>query len=207
MKSLKRYLVYLATAIALSSCTADSMFGQATNSLGQKLADSVSQKRLSPPPTESWKVIRVADGDTITVARGNRKEKIRFCGIDAVEKQQKLGPQATNYLRSLINKGDGTVMVSPIEKDRYGRTVAELFVKPRLETHGYQSEEEIFLNGEMVRAGYARHYSRYSGKCSNREVIEKSEAIAKQNRVGVWSDPNAVAPWEFRKLQRQSKGN
>jgi endonuclease YncB( thermonuclease family) len=174
--------------------------------LGEKLADSIPQKRLSPP-TESWSVVKIADGDTITVRRGSRKEKIRFCGVDSVEKQQKLGTQATNYLRSLIGLGDGTVLVTPIEKDRYERTVAELFVKPRPGTPGYQPEEEIFLNGEMVEAGFARHYSLYSGSCPNKEVIEKSEAIAKASRVGFWSDPNAVAPWDYRKLKRQNRGN
>jgi len=80
------------------------------------------------------------------------REKIRFCGVDAVEADQKLGPQA-RLLRSLIGLGDGTVLVTPIEKDRYERTVAELFVKPRPGIPGYQPEEEIFLNGEMVEAG------------------------------------------------------
>lgn len=177
-------------------------------SLGEKLADSISQSQVAvDPSTESWKVVKVTDGDTITVQNGSLKEKIRFCGIDAVEKQQELGPQATDYLRSLITKGDGTVMVSPIEEDRYGRTVAELFVKPQPGTPGYQPEEEIFLNGEMVRAGFARHYLRYSGSCPNKEVIEKSEAIARASQAGFWNDPNAIAPWDYRKLKRQNRGN
>lgn len=154
-----------------------------------------------------WEVVKIADGDTITVRRGTRKERIRFCGIDSVEKQQKLGTQATNYLRSLIGLGDGTVLVTPIEKDRYERTVAELFVKPRPGIPGYQPEEEIFLNGEMVEAGFARHYSHYSGNCPNKEVIEKSEAIARGNHSGFWNDESAVAPWDYRKLKRQNRGN
>ncbi|MDV2997641.1 MAG: hypothetical protein N4J56_007346 [Chroococcidiopsis sp. SAG 2025] len=36
---------------------------------------------------ESWQVVRVSDGDTITVTQGDRKEKIRFCGVDANESQ------------------------------------------------------------------------------------------------------------------------
>ncbi|MEH1853777.1 MAG: thermonuclease family protein [Nostoc sp.] len=127
---------------------------------------------------------------------------MRFCGIDAVEKQQKLGLQAKSYLQSLIDKGDGTVTITPIEQDRYGRTVAEVFVQPRPGTPGYQSEEEIFLNGDMVRAGFARHYTRYSGNCPNKVVIEQSEKMAIASKAGVWNDPNAVPPWEFRKQKR-----
>jgi micrococcal nuclease len=168
---------------------------------------SSPQSKPSLPPAQTWQVIKVADGDTITVIQGDRKEKIRFCGIDANESQQKGGQEAKAYLRSLIDKGDGTVIVNPIEKDRYGRTVAELFVKPRTETPDSHSGEAIFLNGEMVKAGFARHYSRYSSTCPGREIIEQSEAIAIANHAGVWGDPSAIPPWEFRKLQRQSRGN
>nr|WP_322666297.1 thermonuclease family protein [Dendronalium sp. ChiSLP03b] len=122
--------------------------------------------------SENWTVVSVTDGDTIIVGQGNKRKKIRFCGIDAVEKQQNLGSQAKSYLRALIDKGNGTVTITPIEQDRYGRTVAEVFVQPRSGTPGYQSEEEIFLNGEMVRAGFAQHYTRYSGNCPNKGVIE-----------------------------------
>jgi endonuclease YncB( thermonuclease family) len=172
-----------------------------------KLLHDRGSKLIVSPLSQSWRVVKVSDGDTITVVRGSRKERIRLCGVDAVEKQQQLGPQAANYLRSLINKGDGTIMVNPIEKDRYGRTVAELFVKSRSGVPRYQPEEKIFLNREMVRAGFARHYSKYSGNCPNKKSIEQAEEIAIANRAGMWSYPNAIAPWEYRKLKRQDKNN
>lgn len=171
-----------------------------TKSFVEAAADSTSPRSVAL--SEYWSVVSVADGDTITVKRDGETKKIRFCGIDAPEKQQNLGLQAKSYLQSLIDKGDGTVMVIPIEQDRYGRTVAEVFIKPQPGTPGYQSEEEIFLNGEMVRAGFARHYTRYSGNCPNKVVIEQSEQMAIANRAGVWNDPNAVPPWEFRKRER-----
>lgn len=171
-----------------------------TRLLVEAAADSTSPRSVAL--SEHWSVVSVADGDTITVKRDGETKKIRFCGIDAVEKQQKLGSQAKSYLQSLIDKGDGTVIVIPIEQDRYGRTVAEVFIKPQPGTPGYQSEEEIFLNGEMVRAGFARHYTRYSDNCPNKGGIEQYEQMAIKNRAGFWSDPNAVPPWEFRKQTR-----
>jgi len=125
--------------------TASQIIVLTTNSIRGKLADSIPQTTV--PTYKSWSVVKIADGDTIRQAVAAR-EKIRFCGVDAVEADQKLGPQAADYLRSLIGLGDGTVLVTPIEKDRYERTVAELFVKPRPGIPGYQPEEEIFLNGE-----------------------------------------------------------
>lgn len=123
---------------------------------------------------------------------------MRFCGIDAPEKSQPLGTQARDYLRSLLNKGDGSVVVVPVEKDKYGRTIAELFVTP-LPGTGYQLEEEIHLNSQMVMAGLAYHYTRYSGNCPNRDAIVAAENIAKQKRTGVWAFSGAIPPWEWRK--------
>lgn len=209
MKSIKNYLIYSAIAIALSSCAAADRFNSAANSTGEKLGNDLASRipRSAPPPTSRWKVIRVTDGDTITVVRDSQKEKIRFCGIDANESKQEGGREATSYLRSLIDKGDGTVTISPIEKDRYGRTVAELFVKPRPGTPGYQPEEEIFLNGEMVRAGFGRVYPAFVTSCPNKEVLEQAEEMAKAQRVGVWGDSSSIPPWEWRKQQRQNRGN
>lgn len=168
---------------------------------------SSPQSKPSPPSGESWQVVKVADGDTITVLQGDRKEKIRFCGVDANESQQKGAQEAKAYLRSLIDKGDGTVIVSPVEKDRYGRTVAELFVKPRSETPGFHSGEAIFLNGEMVKAGFARVYPTFVTNCPNKEVLEQAEEMAKAQKVGVWGDSASIPPWEWRKQQRQNRGS
>ena len=113
---------------------------------------------------EKWQVKKgsIYDGDTLRVVRGNEEKKIRFCGIDAPEIKQKLGVESRDYLRSLIAKGDGTIYVLEVERDRYGRTVAELFM-PLKDSSG----QEIHLNTEMIMAGMAWHYEQYSGNCPN----------------------------------------
>jgi endonuclease YncB( thermonuclease family) len=94
--------------------------------LGEKLADSVPQKRLSPP-TESWSVTKIADGDTITVRRGAEKMRVRFACIDAPEKAQPLGQQSKANLQRLISQAGGRVVLSVTDTDQYGRRVAEVF--------------------------------------------------------------------------------
>lgn len=147
------------------------------------------------PQSERWQVERVSDGDTLTVRSRGREQTLRLCGIDAPEKQQALGKEATEKLRSLVGSAGNEIIVVPIEKDRFGRTVAEIFVKK-------SSQEEIFVNGEMVRVGMAYHYQRYSERCVNRDAIDTAESIAKGKRVGVWRDRDAVKPWEWRRQQR-----
>jgi len=154
------------------------------------------------PSSERWQVVSVADGDTLTVSSRGKKEKLRLCGIDAPEVAhgskpgQPFGNAATEKLKSLVGGVGSEVIVMPIEKDRYGRTVAEVFVKKP------NSQEETFVNGELVAAGMAYHYSRYSGSCANRDAIERGEAIAKDKKVGVWGQANLVKPWDFRKANR-----
>ena len=99
---------------------------------------------------EGWnlKPGSVYDGDTLRVVRGNEELKIRFCGIDAPEKKQPMGIESRDYLRSLVDIGKGELLLVPVEKDRYGRTVAEVYVKDSKSTI-------INLNVQMVRDGYA----------------------------------------------------
>jgi endonuclease YncB( thermonuclease family) len=147
---------------------------------------------------ELWRVKpgSIYDGDTLRVVRGDEELKIRFCGIDAPELKQPLGVESRDYLQSLIAKSDGTIHVLPIEQDRYGRTVAELWIpiKP-------DYEAEIHLNTAMVEAGYAHHYQRYSGNCVSAENLGWAEEIAKEEKLGVWNGSHQK-PWDYRKSNK-----
>ncbi|NET34928.1 MAG: thermonuclease family protein [Cyanothece sp. SIO1E1] len=152
------------------------------------------------PESDHWQVVSgsVYDGDTLRVQRDGEELKIRFCGIDAPEKDQPLGIASRDHLRSLIDQGDRSIIVVPIARDRYGRMVAELFMQPRPGL-GYQLGEEIFLNGQMVADGYAYHYGRYAGNCPNGEQIGSIEQVVREQGLGVWAEPEAVKPWEWRR--------
>lgn len=163
-----------------------------TDSQSQTIAES------PPPMTEPFKVINISDGDTITVVNTQgTKLKLRFCGIDAPERSQSLGKDATQYLKKLIQESGSEVMVSEIERDRYGRTVAEIFTL-------LNDGREKFLNEEMVRSGFAYHYKRYSARCPNKSAIENAEVIARSQKVGVWSG-DYQKPWDYRKQNRRNK--
>jgi endonuclease YncB( thermonuclease family) len=125
-----------------------------------------------------------------------REQKIRLCGIDAPELKQILGIESRNYLRSLLAKAQGQVIVIEMDRDKYNRTVAEvLFDTPS----GEQSVQE-----EMLKGGFAYHYKQYSSNCHNRDVCDSAEAIGRSTRRGVWRLPNGgERPWNYRK-QNQS---
>jgi endonuclease YncB( thermonuclease family) len=138
----------------------------------------------------------IHDGDTLRVVRGSEELKIRMCGIDAPEIKQPLGIESRDYLRSLIAKSNGTIHVLPIEKDRYGRTVAELWIPIKPDYEG-----EIHLNTAMVEAGMAYHYQQYSGNCESAENLGWAEKIAKDGKLGVWNGSHQK-PWDWRKANK-----
>ena len=127
------------------------------------------------------KVVGVSDGDTITVLDGRTRVKVRLNGIDCPEKRQAFGARA-KQLTSELAFGK-TVTVKPSGKDRYGRVLGEVVLPGGR-----------VLNEELVAAGMAWHYTRYSKD----DALARLERQAREARVGVWSEARPVAPWEFR---------
>ena len=138
--------------------------------------------------TLSGRVVKVADGDTIQVLVNGKAEKIRLAGIDCPEKKQPFGQAATRYTLKLAAQKIVTVQVETT--DRYGRKVAEVFLP-----------EGQSLNRELVRSGYAWWFRKYSTDQS----IGELENEARTARRGLWADSNPVAPWEWRKVKRDSR--
>ena len=126
----------------------------------------------------------VADGDTLDVSTGGTTETVRLDGIDAPEGGQPFSAEARRQLRVLAFSQQVTVLVK--DTDHYGRLVARVLV-------GSSDASE-----EMVRAGLAWHFTRYS---SDRRLAQL-EAAARARRAGLWADPSAVPPWTWRSRQR-----
>jgi micrococcal nuclease len=133
---------------------------------------------------ETCKVTKITDGDSITVQCSSGKERIRFCGIDAPEKKQEFGQASKLKMIELVKGKD--VQIIGVNRDRYKRLVAEVFVGDR------------YINAEMIKSGLAYEYKKYSASCPNVQKLSDAEAIAKQNHINIWSD-DFVKPWDYRK--------
>lgn len=164
---------------------------------------SLSQAVLNESPliSQEWQVIRVSDGDTIAVRQGQREMKIRFCGIDAPETKhgkqpgQPLGLESKANLQKLVNEVGGKVSVIEVERDRYGRMVAEVFSS--------KNGVEKNFNEEQLSSGNAYIYAQYVGKCPNKIAFGNAERIAQSTKLGVWSG-SYQKPWDYRKQQRSN---
>jgi endonuclease YncB( thermonuclease family) len=140
----------------------------------------------------------VYDGDTFRVIDPNGQElKLRVACIDAPEKKQALGIESRDYLRSLLAKNPNKLIVVEKEREGYGRMVAEIFVPTG------KGDEEIPISGMMIKDGMAYYYAQYSKNCSdNAERYAQLEKEAQRSRVGVWKNPNAMKPSEFRRKNK-----
>ena len=75
--------------------------------------------------TITGKVIKVADGDTITVLDDtNTQHKIRLSGIDAPEKKQAFGNISKQSLADMV--AGQSVLIEWVKVDRYGRKVSKV---------------------------------------------------------------------------------
>ena len=128
--------------------------------------------------------VTVTDGDTVRGKYKNELIKIRLAEIDAPELKQAFGVESKSCLKELIKQSDGKVFFKFKEKDRYKRHVGWLY------------SENIDINLEMVKRGCAWVYDRYA----ERKVLFKHQNLAKQNKLGLWKNTNAVKPSDWRRL-------
>jgi endonuclease YncB( thermonuclease family) len=146
--------------------------------------------------TLSGRVVRIADGDTITVLdASNTQHRIRLQGIDAPESRQDFGTQSKKKLSGLIFGKNVEVVYD--KTDQYGRLVGKILLDGR------------DINLEQVRAGMAWHYKEYEREQSieDRELYARAEDEARNARRGLWVDTNPSEPSEFRRAERQERKN
>ena len=133
------------------------------------------------------RVVGVSDGDTITVLHNGKGERIRLHGIDCPEKRQAFGNRARQFTSNLVFAK--TVTVQALDLDRYGRTVGVVLLP-----------DGRSLNHELVRAGFAWWYWRYT---PDDETLAQLEREAREAQRGLWADPHAVPPWEWRTMRKR----
>ncbi len=77
--------------------------------------------------TLTGKVVKITDGDTLTILDANYKEhKIRLAGIDAPERKQAYGLASPKHLASIVAGKQVTVEYQ--KRDRYGRILGKVWV-------------------------------------------------------------------------------
>ena len=129
------------------------------------------------------KVVKITDGDTLTVLVDRKQVRIRLAEIDCPEKRQPWGNKAKQALSNLAFSK--IIKVNPVTVGRYGRIIAHLIVNDRE------------INKELVRTGNCWVYRKYAKD----KTLYTLENEARDTKRGLWGLPEnqRIPPWEWRR--------
>ena len=168
-----------------------------TNSKKSTAARSTKNNSLNakvvqnPTILKGYQAVKVSDGDTLNVQKVENGKfvgevmKIRMFGIDAPEKTQDYGIESKQALEKLVN--GKTLEIEEKNRDRYGRTVAVVYVNGKN------------VNEEMVKNGNAWWYREYDKKDTKMQAYQEN---AKKNKLGLFGKRGYVEPWNYRKEKK-----
>lgn len=133
------------------------------------------------------RVVRVHDGDSVTLQQGDRRVALRLAAVDAPELGQPHGPEAREALQACAFGRQVVVQVHG--PDRHGRLVGQLDSGGR----------DCAL--VLIEAGLAWHYKAYEREqpIAERAAYAAAERNARRRRLGLWSAASPQPPWEHRR--------
>lgn len=128
--------------------------------------------------TVHYKVVRVKDGDTVVLEKVGT---VRLIGVDTPETVhpktpvEYYGKEASSFLRTLIEGKLVRVDYDWQRKDKYGRTLAYLYL-----------ENGTFINAEIIKRGFGQAYTVFPFKLLTE--FREYEKAARNSKVGLWAD-------------------
>jgi micrococcal nuclease len=131
----------------------------------------------TPCPVQEAVVAHVSDGDTVVLANG---QKVRLLGIDAPEMEREgkpadfLAHKAKKFLAELVQGKQVRLEYDRLRYDRYGRTLAYLFLP-----------DGANVSREMVREGLAHVYTVPPNMRFQEELLAAQREAINAHR-GIW---------------------
>ncbi len=151
--------------------------------------DGDEQSAQASSTRELYEVIKVIDGDTVTIKMREKNETLRLIGIDTPETNDAragvecFGAEATAYLKKIIGKRVAVETDSSQgERDKYKRLLVYLF-----------AENGVHLNQKMIEDGYAYEYT-YDDDYKYQDTFKAAEAAAREGGKGLWAPDACPKP-------------
>ncbi|MCV0403565.1 MAG: thermonuclease family protein [Chloroflexi bacterium] len=134
---------------------------------------------------ESAVVVRIADGDTITVEIDGRRERVRYVGVDAPEvaNAERGSPAecgadaATDANRALVEGVELTLERDATDRDRFGRLLRHVWVAP--------DGEWLHVGEALVVDGWVEARS-FPPDTLHDARLDRAERTARAERAGIW---------------------
>jgi micrococcal nuclease len=136
-------------------------------------------------------VIRVVDGDTINVQINGEKETVRLLLIDTPETVhptkpvQPFGPEASSFVKELLNGANVQLEMDIGEHDKYGRLLAYVYIDDKM-------VNEMLLEKGLARLAYV--FEPNTKYVDDFSTIQKQ---AQQQGIGIWSIENYATDQGF----------
>ena len=143
----------------------------------------ILEDTLGPAEPGYYRVVRVEDGDTITVRADGREERVRFIGIDTPETSdprkplQCFGKAATDFTANLIGDNDVRLETDALSgnRDRYDRLLRYVHLP-----------DGTLVNAEIIKQGYGFAYTSFP--FTKIEEFTDLQREARQENRGLWNE-------------------
>lgn len=163
--------------------TKDPIVKSATDDVGKNVLEKFESQ---PKSTQNnlHKVVKVIDGDTITVEMNSKKETVRLIGINTPETVDPRKPvecfgiEASNKAKEILTGKSVRLEADSIvgERDKYGRLLRYIFL-----------EDGTNFNKMMISEGYAYEYT-YNSSYKYQNEFKQAKKEAKEAKRGLWGN-------------------
>ncbi len=143
------------------------------------------QEKFAPPDGSKHKVLKVVDGDTVTIETTEGSLTVRVIGIDTPETVHPFKPvevggqEASDRAKELLEGQTVVIHYDPDPKHGKWGNYKRLLVYLDL-----PDGRDFGL--VMIQEGFAKAYPKYP--FSRQELYLEAEQVAQQNKVGIWAE-------------------
>lgn len=174
-----RSILFVLTAWLILTVNADAEPAAAAQAPAGSAISATCEAKVSA--TEA--VARVIDGETLVLENG---EHVRLIGALAprafdsgdVSQPWPVASEAKALLETLVTGRVVQIARSAPQPDRYGRTLANVFVS--------EAQATLWVQGEMLKAGLARAYTMPGASLCTAELLAHERA-AREAKRGLWA--------------------
>ncbi|MYL34716.1 nuclease [Pontibacillus yanchengensis] len=180
MNVLHKGILSTILALVLTGCASESPSPSTTSS------QSEHEERIQA------EVVKIIDGDTISVKINGKKDTVRMLLIDTPETKhpsqpvQPFGPEATAFAKKRLNNKHISLEIGTTKRDKYDRLLAYVYVD------GTMYNKKVVAKG-LARVGYV-----YPPNDKYIEQLRGAEEKAQIEHKGIWSIDGYVTEEGFR---------
>ncbi len=133
---------------------------------------------------ETYEVVKVVDGDTLSLNMGGKTEVLRLIGMDTPETVDPRKPvqcfaqEASAKAKETLTGKKVRIEADPSqgERDKYNRLLRYIFL-----------EDGTFYNKLMIEEGFAHEYT-YNTPYKYQSEFKEAETKAREDKRGFWGD-------------------